>query len=80
MKAEDLRPEGAGGPIQLHEKGRKKHPIPCHHPVAGVLRAYIDAAGIAEDARAGCFAPARDTAKVLTETTDGPVTWLTPDA
>jgi integrase len=49
MKVEDLRPKGAGWQIQLHEKGGKEHAMPCHHALADTLRAYIDAAGIAED-------------------------------
>jgi integrase/recombinase XerC len=48
MKVEDLRPRGAGWTIRLHEKGGK-HSMPCHHALAEALRAYIDAAGIAED-------------------------------
>ncbi len=48
MKVEDLRAKGAGWQIQLHEKGGKQHAMPCHHALAEALRAYIDAAGIAE--------------------------------
>ena len=54
MKVEDLRPRGAGWTVRLHEKGGKEHAMPCHHALAEVLRAYIDAAGIAED-RKGCL-------------------------
>ena len=46
MKVEDLRPQGAGWRIQLHEKGGKEHAMPCHHALAEALRTYIDAAGI----------------------------------
>jgi integrase len=49
MKVEDLRPKGAGWQLRLHEKGGKHHEMPCHHALAEELRAYIDAAGIAED-------------------------------
>jgi integrase len=49
MKVEDLRPRGAGWTVRLHEKGGKEHAMPCHHVLADALRAYIDAAGIAED-------------------------------
>ena len=41
MKVEDLRPQGAGWRIQLHEKGGKQHAMPCHHALAEALRAYI---------------------------------------
>ena len=68
MKVEDLRPQGAGWRIQLHEKGGKEHAMPCHHALAEALRAYIDAAGIAEDRKGWLFRTSpRHDATVLTE-------------
>jgi site-specific recombinase XerD len=68
MKVEDLRPKGAGWQILLHEKGGKQHMMPCHHALAEALRAYIDAAGIAEDRKAWLFRTSpRHNATVLTE-------------
>ena len=55
MKVEDLRPKGAGWELRLHEKGGKHHAMPCHHALAEALRAYIDAAGIAEDRKGWLF-------------------------
>ena len=55
MKVEDLRPRGAGWMIRLHEKGGKEHAMPCHHALADALRAYIDAAGIADDRKGFLF-------------------------
>jgi site-specific recombinase XerD len=55
MKVEDLRPKGAGWQVQLHEKGGKQHTMPCHHSLAEKLRAYIDAAGIADDRKGWLF-------------------------
>ena len=55
MKVEDLRPRGAGWTVRLHEKGGKQHAMPCHHALAEALRAYIDAAGIAEDRKGWLF-------------------------
>ena len=55
MKVEDLRPKGAGWQVQLHEKGGKQHAMPCHHTLAEMLRAYIDAAGIADDRKGWLF-------------------------
>jgi site-specific recombinase XerD len=60
MKVEDLRPRGAGWMIRLHEKGGKQHTMPCHHALAEALRAYIDAAGIAEDRKGCLFRTSRD--------------------
>jgi site-specific recombinase XerD len=59
MKVEDSRPRGAGWTIRLHEKGGKQHTMPCHHALAEALRAYIDAAGIAEDRKSWLFCTAR---------------------
>jgi site-specific recombinase XerD len=59
MKVEDLRPKGAGWQIVLHEKGGKHHVMPCHHALAEALRAYIDAAGIAEDRKGFLFRTSR---------------------
>jgi len=68
MKVEDLRPKGAGWQIQLHEKGGKQHVMPCHHALAETLRAYIDAAGIAEDRKGFLFRTSpRHAATVLTK-------------
>jgi integrase len=59
MKVEDLRPRGAGWTIRLHEKGGKEHNMPCHHALAEALRAYIDAAGLAEDRKGWLFRTSR---------------------
>jgi site-specific recombinase XerD len=59
MKVEDLRPRGAAWTVLLHEKGGKQHAMPCHHALAEALRAYIDAAGIAEDRKGWLFRTAR---------------------
>jgi site-specific recombinase XerD len=59
MKVEDLRSRGAGWTIRLHEKGGKQHAMPCHHALAEALRAYIDAAGLAEDRKGWLFRTAR---------------------
>jgi site-specific recombinase XerD len=56
MKVEDLVPKGAGWQLRLHEKGGKHHVMPCHHALAEALRAYIDAAGIAQDRKGWLFA------------------------
>jgi integrase len=68
MKVEDLRPQGAGWRIQLHEKGGKQHAMPCHHALAEALRAYIDAGGITEDGKGFLFRTSpRHTAGALSD-------------
>jgi site-specific recombinase XerC len=49
MKVEDLRQQGTGWQVQLHEKGGKEHAVPCHHARTETLRACIDAAGLGEN-------------------------------
>ena len=68
MKVEDLRPQGAGWRVRLHEKGGKQHEMPCHHALAEALHAYITLAGIAEDRKGWLFRTSpRHNATVLTE-------------
>jgi site-specific recombinase XerD len=76
MKVEDLRPQGAGWVLRLHEKGGKHHTMPCHHALAEALRAYIDAAGIAEDRKGFMFRTSRG--HTATALSDQPMTQ--PDA
>jgi len=52
MRVADIRAQGAGWELRLHEKGGRQHAMPCHHALAEALHAYIEAAGIATD-RAG---------------------------
>jgi site-specific recombinase XerD len=59
MKVEDVRPHGAGWQVCLHGKGGKQHTMPCHHALAEALRAYIAAAGLAEDRKGVLFRTAR---------------------
>jgi integrase len=76
MGVEDLRPPGAGCQIRLHEKGGKDQATPCHHALADALRAYTDAAGIAEDRKGCLFRTARR--RSATVLSDQPV--MQPDA
>jgi site-specific recombinase XerD len=68
LKVEDLRSQGTGWQLHLHEKGGKEHKMPCHHALAEMLHAYIAAGGIAADRRGWLFRTSpRRNAKVLTE-------------
>ena len=59
LRVEDLRPQGAGWELRLHEKGGKQHAMPCHHALADALQAYIEAAGIAGDRKGFLFRTSR---------------------
>jgi hypothetical protein len=55
-----------GAPVA--RKGGKHHVMPCHHALAEALRAYIDAAGIAEERKGWLFRTSRGhDATVLSE-------------
>jgi integrase/recombinase XerC len=42
MKVEDVYMQNRRLWVRLHEKGGKRHEIPCHHNLETCLRAYID--------------------------------------
>ena len=44
MKVEDYYPQGKRWWLRLHEKGGKRHEVPCHHLLEEDLDAYCEAA------------------------------------
>ena len=42
MKVEDYYPQGKRWWLRLHEKGGKRHEVPCHHTLEEYLDAYLD--------------------------------------
>ena len=55
MRVEDAYVQSRRLWVRLHEKGGKRHEMPCHHNLEEYLHAYIDAAGIAGDAKGPLF-------------------------
>jgi site-specific recombinase XerD len=49
MKVEDVYTQKRRTWVRLHEKGGKRHEMPCHHNLDAYLHAYIDTVGIAAD-------------------------------
>jgi integrase len=41
--------------VRLHEKGSKRHEMPCHHNLEAYLTAYIDGCGLREDRKSPLF-------------------------
>ena len=41
--------------VRLQEKGGKRHEMPCHHNLETYLHAYIEGAGLADDAKGPLF-------------------------
>jgi len=53
--------------VRLHEKGGKRHEMPCHHNLETYLNAYIDGTGMAADNKAYLFRTARGRTEELTQ-------------
>ena len=66
MRVEDYYTQGRRGWVRLHEKGGKRHEMPCNHNLEAYLDAYIAAAGIAEDRKGYLFRSTRGRSRQLT--------------
>jgi site-specific recombinase XerD len=66
MRVEDYYTQGRRGWMRLHEKGGKRHEMPCNHNLEVYIDAYIGAAGIAGDAKGYLFRTTRSKTGTLT--------------
>jgi len=55
MKVEDVFTQKRRLWVRLREKGGKQHEMPCHHNLETYLHAYIDGAGVTDDAKGPLF-------------------------
>jgi len=55
MKVEDVYVQNRRLWVRLHEKGGKRHEMPCHHNLEAYLHAYIDGCGLANDPKSLLF-------------------------
>jgi integrase/recombinase XerD len=67
MKVADYYGAGKRWQIRLNEKGGKFRKIPVHHTAEEYLDAYLDSAGIREDAKGYLFRTTRGHTKKLTD-------------
>ena len=67
MRVEDYYATGKRWWVRLHEKGGKRHEMPCHHNLEAYLDAYLQAAGIVEAKKSPLFRSARGRTGELTE-------------
>lgn len=67
MRVEDVYVQGRRTWVRLHEKGGKRHDMPCHHSLEEYLEAYIKGAGIAADVKGYLFRTAHGRSKELTD-------------
>lgn len=55
MKVEDVYLQNRRTWVRLHEKGGKRHEMPCHHNLDTYLHAYLTEAGITDDLKGPLF-------------------------
>ena len=55
MKVEDVYTQNRRLWVRLHEKGGKRHDMPCHHNLEAWLHAYLEETGIAADPKGPLF-------------------------
>ncbi len=68
MKVEDVYVQNRRLWVRLHEKGGKRHEMPCHHNLEAYLHAYIDGCGLANDPKGPLFRTIGRGTDVLTST------------
>jgi site-specific recombinase XerD len=68
MKVEDVYVQNRRLWVRLHEKGGKRHNMPCHHNLEAYLHAYIDGCGLAGDPKGMLFRTIGRGTGQLTET------------
>ncbi|WP_166146277.1 tyrosine-type recombinase/integrase, partial [Methylosinus sp. RM1] len=55
MKVEDAYMQNRRLWVRLHEKGGKRHEMPCHHNLESYLHAYLDGCGLAAEPKGHLF-------------------------
>jgi site-specific recombinase XerD len=67
MRVEDAYVQDRRLWVRLHEKGGKRHEMPCHHSLEAYLYAYIDGCGLGDDRKGPLFRTiARGTSQLST--------------
>ena len=67
MRVEDVYTQSRRTWVRLHEKGGKRHEMPCHHKLETFLEEYIAAAGIADDPKGWLFRTTEGNSGYLTD-------------
>jgi site-specific recombinase XerD len=68
MKVEDVYVQNRRLWVRLHEKGGKRHEMPCHHNLESYLEAYLDGGGIRQDPKGPLFRTIGRDTRLLTRT------------
>ena len=67
MRVEDVYVQGGRTWVRLHEKGGKRHEMPCHHKLEEYLNEYTQAAGIGDDPKGFLFRTTQGQSGYLTK-------------
>lgn len=67
MRLKDVYLQGRRTWVRLHEKGGKRHEVPCHHNLEEYLQTYIEGAQLGTDGKAYLFRTALGRTKRLSE-------------
>lgn len=67
MKVEDVYTQKRRTWVRLHEKGGKRHEMPCHHNLEAYLHAYLEGSGLSLLPKAHLFPTAHGRTGLLTE-------------
>ena len=67
MRVEDIYVQGRRTWVRLHEKGGKRHEMPCHHKLDEYLTEYIEEADIKDDPKGWLFRTTEGQSGYLTE-------------
>lgn len=67
MRVEDVYTQGRRTWVRLHEKGGKRHEMPCHHKLEIFLEEYLAAAGIEDEPKGWLFRTIQGKSGILTE-------------
>jgi len=67
MRVEDVYTQSRRTWVRLHEKGGKRHEMPCHHKLETFLEEYIAAAGLTDDPKGWLFRTTEGQSGYLTD-------------
>jgi len=67
LKVEDLYTQNRRLWVRLHEKGGKRHEVPCHHTLEAYLHDYLDGCGLWEDRKGYVFRTIDRDTKILSD-------------
>ena len=67
MRVEDVYTQSRRTWVRLHEKGGKRHEMPCHHKLETFLEEYVAAAGIKDDQKGWLFRTTEGQSGTLTD-------------